>query len=163
MPYIIEQGQDDEFIYVVPDSDPLSDNYVTIGTEIPIARRLQLAKDIATLLDGDFRIAYRLYLEMGYADYSPGDQSTPSMIESVGYATEELCREAHELTYSWIRGRYPDHGSYWSLYQDMEPVLCDRDEVCEEPVVPKQQIAVMMMHYLGEDALDDDEDYSDDL
>ncbi|MEX0886488.1 MAG: hypothetical protein WD009_08630, partial [Phycisphaeraceae bacterium] len=54
-------------------------------------------------------------LEMGYDDYSPYTQQTPSRLESLRYPSRELAEAASRHALRYVREAYPDYKGHWTF------------------------------------------------
>lgn len=89
-------------------------------------------------------------LEMGYDDYSPYDQSTPSRIESLLYPNRELAEAAAQHALRYINEKYSNYRSFWTTRIEVS-------EINSGQAVTAEAVEVLIDEMM-ENYLDDKED-----
>lgn len=87
-------------------------------------------------------------LEMGYDDYSPCTQETPSRIESLRYPNRELAEAASWHALQYVSEMYPDYGNHWTFRTELCELSSGEVDAVE---AVESLIDEMMEHYLDDE------------
>lgn len=78
-------------------------------------------------------VGWVLNLEVAYEDFSQSQQ-TPSRLEEVTFATEELCKAGQAAVGQWLAA-HPDVRRFVFWYPGSEPVLVAPSGLCYDPPI----------------------------